>query len=167
MSSILLTILWLCLAVPRLSRAADGPAHLAHLLRVFNTDPVEQNRLDALSQLEKGTAIDSKQITRSICDTSPAIRAAMIRLGTSLAAQDPDLESKLLALAHDPQPKVQMQLLKSLPAFSSPKAAEIHRKLLHKGLQSSDKALRSLAESLSQTAQNEPPVQPIPSSSKR
>ncbi len=155
---------WLCLAIPSPAQAAETSAHL---LRVFNTDPVEQNRLDALAQLEKGTAIDSKQITRSICDTSPAIRAAMIRMGTPLLAQDPDLESKLLALAHDPQPKVQIQLLKSLPAFPSPKAAETLRKLLQKGLQSPDKALRTLAESMAQTAQNGTSAQPPANPSKR
>lgn len=155
---------WLCLAAPRPIQAADTAAHL---LRVFNTDPIEQNRLDALAQLEKGAALDSKQITRSICDTSPAIRAAMIRIGTPLVAQDPDLESKLLALAHDPQPKVQMQLLKSLPEFPSPKAAETLRKLLQKGIQSPDKALRSLAESMSQTVQPGTPAQPLPNPSKR
>lgn len=155
---------WLCLTLPRSSRAADTSAQL---LRVFNTDPVEQNRLNALAQLEKGAAIDSKQITRSICDTSPAIRAAMIRLGTPLVAQDPDLEAKLLALAHDPQPKVQLQLLKSLPAFPGPRAAATLRKLLQKGQESPDNALRSLAESMSQTAQTGAPAPLPPNSSKR
>lgn len=133
----------LCLGDARASTEGAGP-----LLRILNTDQSETKRLEALGALEKTGGIDAQQIARSICDTSARIRAAMVRLGTQMAADDPELELRLIALANDKSPVVQVQMLKSLPLLRSPRAAAAFRKLLETALKAKDAELRSLAESL-------------------
>ena len=125
-----------------------APEEAGALRRVLNTDQSETKRLEALRALEKTGAIDTQQIVRSICDTSPVIRAEMVRLGTSVAAADPELEMRLVALANDRNPIVKMQMLKSLPLFPSPRAAAAFQKALNEALVSKHAGLRTLAESL-------------------
>jgi hypothetical protein len=115
----------------------------------LNTDSSEANRLAALQSLERDGGIDTVQVLRSICDTSPAIRAAMVRIAAPLVATDPELELRLIALANDRAAIVQIQMLKSLPSFPSARAADAFQKLVAKSLRSSDQTLRALAESLS------------------
>lgn len=143
------------LTFPGFQDPALGESTLPHgertsLMRVLNTDPSESKRVRALETLEKAGAIDTQQILRSICDTSSTIRAAMVRIGTPMASNDPELELRLVALAHDLTPMVQMQMLKSLPLMPSPRAAEAFRKLLAASLNSTDPKLRAFANSLQQ-----------------
>jgi len=129
-----------------LSQSAQAEA--APFLRVLNTDQDEAKRIEAMRLLEKMGGIDALQIARSICDTSPAIRAAMVRLGSRMAATDPELELRLIALANDRSPLVQAQMLKSLPLFPSARASAAFQKLLSTALTAKDPSLRALAESL-------------------
>lgn len=119
------------------------------LLRVLNSDPSESKRLEALKQLETSGPLEPAQIQRSITDTSPAIRAAMVRLGTPLCAGDPELALRLLALANDRTPQVQRQMLLSLPSLSHPEAKAVYSRLLEKCRRSTNPELRSLAQGLS------------------
>lgn len=118
------------------------------LLRVLNADPSESKRLEALRELEKSGPLEPAQILRSIADTSPAIRAAMVRLGTPLCAGDPELALRLLALANDRTPQVQRQMLLSLPSLSHPEARAVYKKLLANGRRSTNPELRALAQGL-------------------
>jgi hypothetical protein len=131
--------------------AKASPEGAGSLLHVLNTDQSEIKRLEALQSLEETGGIDAQQIARSICDTSAQIRAAMVRLGTPMAMEDSELELRLIALSNDKSPIVQMQMLKSLPHFSSSRAATAFRKLLAASLHAKDAELRSLAESLQKT----------------
>ncbi len=129
---------------------AESPAPL---LRILNSDPSETKRLDALAQLERTRSVDAQQIARSICDTSPAIRAAIVRIGAGLALNDPELQLRLIALSNDRSPLVQAQMLKTLPTFPSARASDSLRKLLIAAARSEDPDLRSLAESLNKAQQ--------------
>ncbi len=142
----LITLIALAVLSSTPSPAAEGTASI---LRTLNTDPAEANRMAALQTLEKNGSVDTVQILRSICDTSPAIRAAMVRIGTPLAATDPELELRLVALVNDRASTVQIQMLKSLPSFPSARAADAFQKLVTKSLRSPDPSIRALAESLS------------------
>jgi hypothetical protein len=139
--------LCVCFAAQPLPCCADESR--VQFLRTLNTDPSEPKRLSALAELEKGAPLESTQITRSITDTCDKIRAAMIRLGAPLAATDPDLELRLIALAHDRSPVVQLQMLKTLPTLKHPSAAVAYRKLLAAARLSTDTKLKSYASSLS------------------
>ena len=139
----LISLTLLCLGDAKASTEGVVP-----LLRILNTDQSETKRLEALQSLEKTGGIDAQQIARSICDTSAKIRATMVRLGTQMATEDPELELRLIALANDKSPIVQIQMLKSLPLLQSPRAAAAFQKLLGASLNAKDAELRSLAESL-------------------
>jgi hypothetical protein len=127
------------------------------LLHVLNTDQSEPKRLEALRALEKTGDIDAPQILRSICDISPAIRAESVRLGTRIAAADPELELRLIALANDLSSVVKVQMIKSLPYFPSARAAAAFQNLLAEALVSKDAKLRSLAEALRKSSQSAGP----------
>ena len=120
------------------------------LMRILNSDPSEKVRLEALSKLEKGNGLDVRQISRSIADTSAKVRAAMVRLGAPLAANDPDLELRLIALSFDRTPEVQRELLKALPGFKHPSAKSAFRRVLQNARQSSDSSLQKLARSFAE-----------------
>jgi hypothetical protein len=122
-------------------------SHLA-LLRTLNSDSSEAKRLDALSQLEKSGPLEAAQILRSITDTSPAIRAAMVRLGAPLSIGDPELALRLLALSNDRAPQVQRQMLVVLPSFTHPDARAAYRKLLETARRSASPDLRAYAKGL-------------------
>ncbi len=121
------------------------------LLKTLNSDASETKRIEALAKLERNAVVDARQVLRSICDTSPAIRAAAVRIGSSMAGTDPELELRLIALANDRSPLVQAQMLKSLPLFPSKRAAAAFKKLMAASLQSSDAQVKALAESLKST----------------
>ncbi len=118
------------------------------LLRTLNSDSSEAKRLEALSQLEKSGPLEAAQILRSITDTSPAIRAAMVRLGAPLSSGDPELALRLLALANDRAPQVQRQMLAVLPSFTHPNARAAYRKLLETARRSASPDLRAYAQGL-------------------
>lgn len=140
-----LFLLLTTLSIARIQAASDGNSTL---LQVLNEDQSEAKRLEALHALEKTGGIDARQILRSICDTSAAIRAEAVRLGTRMAALDPELELRLVALANDRTSIVQIQMLQSLPQFPSARAAAAFDRLLTAALNSKNAELRSLAESL-------------------
>lgn len=94
-----------------------SPTELSHVL---NTDGDDQKRLSALRQLEETSPPDAKQITRSLADTSAAIRAEIIRLALPLIATDNELQIRLLALANDRSESVRLQLLKFIHHFNHP-----------------------------------------------
>jgi hypothetical protein len=94
-----------------------SPSELSHVL---NTDGDDQKRLSALRQLEETSPPDAKQITRSLADTSAAIRAEIIRLALPLIATDDELQIRLLALANDRSESVRLQLLKFIQHFNHP-----------------------------------------------
>jgi hypothetical protein len=123
---------------------AGADSHLA-LLRILNSDTSEAKRLDALSQLEKSGPLEAAQILRSITDTSPAIRAAMVRLGAPLCGADPELAVRLLALSNDRAPQVQRQMLLLLPSITHPDARTAYRKLLETARRSASPELRTFA----------------------
>ena len=147
-------LLVLNLSVLAVQAASEGAGALLHVL---NTDQSDTKRLEALRALEKTGDIDAPQILRSICDISPVIRAECVRLGTRIAAADPELEMRLIALANDLTPVVKVQMLKSLPYFPSVRAASAFQKLLAGALVSKDAKLRALAESLKKNSQGAVP----------
>ena len=118
------------------------------LLRALNSDSSEAKRLDALRQLEKSGPLEAAQILRSITDTSPAIRAAMVRLGAPLSSGDPELALRLLALSNDRAPQVQRQMLVVLPSFTHPDARAAYRKLHETTRRSANPDLRAYAQGL-------------------
>ncbi|MEI6714138.1 MAG: hypothetical protein WCO60_10325 [Verrucomicrobiota bacterium] len=116
---LLASILALSPLCPQPSLAASASAELQ---KALNSAPEESNRLTAFSKLEAAGTLDAQQIIRSITDTSPLVRAQALRVGTALAVQDPELELRLLALAHDRSAPVRLQLLSSLPKLPNPKS---------------------------------------------
>lgn len=127
------------------AQAAPPPSETTQLLRTLNTDPSEKKRIAALAQLEKTAPLDAQQVSRCISDTSATIRAAMVRIGTSMVGTDHELELRLLALSNDRSPVVQKQLLKSLPLFPSPRAKEALQKVQAAFAKSADPDLRKAA----------------------
>ncbi|MEI6871144.1 MAG: hypothetical protein WCL08_02575 [Verrucomicrobiota bacterium] len=132
--------------------AQQGDASRQAAFKTLNTDLAEGNRLEALTRLEQSGGLDANQISRSICDTAPALRAAALRAGEAFAGKDPDLELRLIALCNDMAAPVQLQLLKSLPKLHHPKAAVALRGLIAKLQSSSDADLRSAAEAAAKAA---------------
>jgi hypothetical protein len=120
-------------------------------LKTLNTASSEADRLEAFVLLEQTGALDSKQISRSLCDTAPALRAAALRVGEGFAKGDIELELRLIALNHDRSALVQLQLLKSLPNFTHPTAAIALKKVVQALLKSSVPAHRSAAEAVAKT----------------
>lgn len=113
----------LVLLTPQLSCAAPSSTpQITELLRILNKDPEESKRLDAFKKLEALSAFDAQQLSRSITDTSANVRAYAVRLGETLAANDPELELRLLALAYDRTSIVRLQMLATLPSFHHPQA---------------------------------------------
>jgi hypothetical protein len=147
-------LLVLNLSVVAVQAASEGAGALLHIL---NTDQSDAKRLEALRALEKTGDMDAPQILRSICDISPVIRAEAVRLGTRIAAADPELELRLVALANDLTSVVKVQLLKSLPYFPSVRAAAAFQKLLAEALVSKDAKLRAQAEALRKSSQSADP----------
>jgi len=125
---------------PRLS-AGEKPPSTAELVRILNTDGDHQKRLAALHLLEKTSPPDSKQITRSIADTSAEIRAEVIRLALPLVPQDPELQIRLLALSNDRSETVRLQLLRSIRHFSHPSKQKSLLRILTLQVTSADGAL--------------------------
>lgn len=124
---------------------------LAELQKTLNSAPDESQRLTAFSKLEASGALDAQQIIRSITDTSPLIRANALRVGTSIATQDPELELRLLALAHDRSSPVRLQLLASLPKLPSPKSSALFLQVLSAEIENPNSwptAITSLKENL-------------------
>ena len=122
-------------------------------LKTLNTASSETDRLDAFVLLEQTGALDSKQISRSLCDTAPALRAAALRVGEGFVRGDTELELRLIALHHDRSALVQLQLLKSLPNFTHPTAVIALKKVVQTLLKSSVPAHRSAAEAVAKTLQ--------------
>lgn len=147
-----LLLLLVCCVQPlaALAQQSDGSRQAA--LKTINTDLSEANRLEAFNRLEQTGGLDANQISRSICDTAPALRAAALRAGEAFAGKDADLELRLLALCNDHAAQVQLQLLESLPKFHHPKAAPALRSLLAKLQASSDANVRAAAEAAAKAA---------------
>ncbi len=72
----------------------------------------------------------------------------MVRVGAPLAANDPDLELRLIALSFDRTPEVQRELLKVLPSFKHPTAKAAYQRVLQKARGSSNAALQKFAQGL-------------------
>lgn len=102
--------------------AKAKPASPSELSKILNSDVDDQKRLNALRELEETSPPDAKQITRSLADTSPAIRTEIIRLALPLIEGDDELQIRLLALANDRSELVRLQLLKSIRHFTHPSA---------------------------------------------
>ncbi len=113
------------LTAPHTLAVPPTGANTADLLSVLNKDHEEEKRLEAFKKLEALSAIDARQICRSITDTSAAVRAQAVRVGEPLAATDPELELRLLALAYDKSPLVRLQMLSTLPTLRHPHAQEV------------------------------------------
>lgn len=104
--------------------AAAPPGSPAALLHTLNTEPNPKDRLQALQTLQKMGLLDTKQIARSLADTSPAIRCAVLDLAPSFFREDEELQRKLLALCYDKSPEVRLRLLKHLPFFAPARTAK-------------------------------------------
>jgi hypothetical protein len=126
---------WGLIAVASLSLAAD-PASKAELLRLLNTAQEEAPRLAALRKLEASGAVDAPLLMRCLTDTSPRVRAEVLRIGKPWLTTDPELELRFLALVHDRSPIVRQELLKTLPAMTSERARATWIPLLKKEIDS-------------------------------
>lgn len=114
-------LLFLCLHSALHAVSQDNPLVNA-LVKTLNSNNDESRRLEALQQLEKAGALTAVHITRSITDISPKIRAESLRIGKSLAAQDPDLMVRLMALANDRSPTVKIEAIPFLLSINHPKS---------------------------------------------
>ncbi len=114
---------------------AAAPASKTDLIRVLNTAQDEAPRLAALHKLEASGAIDAPLLMRCLTDTSPRIRAEVLRIGEPWATTDAELELRLLGLLHDKSPIVRQQLLKTLPALTSERAQAAWIPLLKKEIE--------------------------------
>jgi hypothetical protein len=121
---------WGAFAVCQPKAAAAGPATASSLQQTLNTDPNPGERLQALQTLQRNGLLDSKQIARSITDTSPAIRSAVIEMSAPFLPEDEELQRKILALCNDKSGDVRLRLLKSLPLFSPERTAKALARIL-------------------------------------
>jgi hypothetical protein len=147
----LLFLFTFCASPSRSALAQQTDPTRQAALKTLNTASSEADRLEAFVLLEQTAALDSKQISRSLCDTAPALRAAALRVGEGFAKGDIELELRLIALNHDRSALVQLQLLKSLPNFTHPTAAIALKKVVQTLLKSSVPAHRSAAEAVAKT----------------
>lgn len=125
--------------------AKEKSASPSALSQILNTDGDDQKRLNALRELEETSPPDAKQITRSLADTSAAVRTEVIRLALPLIAGDDELQIRLLALANDRSESVRLQLLKSIRHFNHASAKKSLLRILT--IQVGSKAGAAAAES--------------------
>lgn len=104
------------------ANAKAKPASPSELSLTLNTDGDDNKRLNALRELAETSPPDAKQITRSLADTSAAVRAEVIRLALPLIAGNEELQVRVLALANDRSESVRLQLLNSIRHFNHPSA---------------------------------------------
>lgn len=136
----------LLLAIIQGSLAAPNP----DLQRILNTDPSESARLAAFERLIEA-GIDAPQLIRSITDVSPRIRATALRVGAPMASHDPELELRLLALAHDKSTEVRVQFLSCLHLLPRANAGTLTIDIVSAGVDSpgfAPKAIIALGERL-------------------
>jgi putative membrane-bound dehydrogenase-like protein len=99
-------------AVPLLEEMAAG-------------NPFPQARLHALWTLEGLSALTPAVVGRALHDSHPAIRENALRLAEPLLAKSKPLADAVLAMAKDPEPRVQFQLAFTLGEARDPRALPV------------------------------------------
>ncbi|HYM10942.1 MAG TPA: c-type cytochrome, partial [Bryobacterales bacterium] len=84
-----------------------------------------QARLRALWTLEGLSALSPALVERALHDSHPAIRENVLRLSEPLLANSKPLTSAVLAMAKDPEPRVQLQLAFTLGEVQDPRAMRL------------------------------------------
>lgn len=121
---------WRDTAQQLLVERGDRSASEALRSMAFN-DPRAQPRLHALWTLEGLGLADEAVIVRALADRDSSIRAAAIRMAESLMNRgSAALWDRLHAIAHDPAPRVQIQLALSMGEAGSPRKQQIWFELL-------------------------------------
>lgn len=97
-------------------------------LALFGESPL--GRLHALWTLQGMDVLDPETVARALNDPVAGVRENAIKLSELFFTHSPDLESHLLALKDDPDPKVRFQLMLSLGYFQSEAAFQVRKELL-------------------------------------
>ena len=87
--------------------------------------PRPQARLHALCTLDGLEALRGETVVRALSDSHPGVRRHAVRVSESLVDENPAVGRALLALADDPDAKVQMQLAYSLGEWDDPRAGRL------------------------------------------
>jgi putative membrane-bound dehydrogenase-like protein len=102
-------------------RAADAAARLRKLAR---TSPHAAARVQALCTLEGLAALDADVLTLALDDADPSVRRHALRLSERFLASSPALVERILELAVDSDPQVQLQVAYSLGDVDDARAAQ-------------------------------------------
>jgi putative membrane-bound dehydrogenase-like protein len=150
------------LLVDRQSAGAVAP-----LVELAQRNPSAEARLHALWTLEGLHKLDSTVAVKALSDPEPGVRENAIQILEARVAAEPALAEKLLALEHDPNPRVQFQLLCTLGGIDSPASRAAQERLLAQHIEdpwmqiaaltaSSDRAPQLFKSAAAFTDQNTP-----------
>lgn len=99
------------------------PATIGPLRRLAMESPRPATRLQALCTLDGLKALDAPSLSRALEDEHPAVRRHAVRLCEAWFAEAPELAKKVLKLADDADPQVQVQVAYSLGEWRDSRAA--------------------------------------------
>jgi mono/diheme cytochrome c family protein/glucose/arabinose dehydrogenase len=140
---------WHCDTAQRLLVESGDRSVAPALSRLLAESQRAPARLRALWTLDGLGALEAAHIQQALGDAEPKVRAAAIRLAERFLADDPAQWDRLLALASDTAPEVQLQLMLTLGESRAPEATAAMLTLLERTGGSSlmiDAALSGLAD---------------------
>ena len=115
-----------------MDRQSVGAA--ASLVRLLEASPRPEGRLHALWTLEGLRRLDSRLIAKALRDPEAGVRENAILLAESRLSSDAGLLKTLLDMEHDPDSRVQFQLLCTLGDIGSPASLAAQERLLAKNI---------------------------------
>lgn len=128
--------LWWRRTAQRLLVDRKDPAAVEPLKQLVHESSSAVGRLHALWTLEGLGALDSGLIRLALEDEAPEIRENAIKLAELHLDEAPELARGLIAMADEPDARVQFQLLCTLGELSDPEARRIHNRLLFENIDS-------------------------------
>ncbi len=122
--------IWWRRTAQRLLVDRQSPAAIDPLIKLFETSQSSVARLHALWTLDGLHKLDAKLIERALDDPEAGVRENAIMLSEASLASAPALVEKLLKLEHDPNSRVQFQLLCTLGGVNTPASRAAQDRLL-------------------------------------
>ena len=127
--------IWWRRTAQRLLVDRQSPGAVAPLIKLFETSPQAVGRLHALWTLDGLHKLDPKLIQKALTDPEAGVRENAIILAESALPHSPELVNALLQMEHDPDGRVQFQLLCTLGGISSPASMAVQDRLLAKNIE--------------------------------
>src|SRR5205807_6727942 len=124
--------IWWRRTAQRLLVDRQSAASVPPLTRLFEGSPQAAGRLHALWTLDGLHKLDAKLIQKALSDPEAGVRENAIILVEAALPHSPELVNTLLQMEHDPDGRVQFQLLCTLGGIGSPASLAVQDRLLAK-----------------------------------